>query len=52
MSKQSKFSTRFLTGYDLLILSAIVCGIALAISLWIWYGYKEIQIENQISQIK
>ena len=41
-----------LCGYDLLVVSVIVFTLLLTIAVWIWYGYKDAQIESQILQIK
>ena len=52
MSTQSKYITRFLDGYDILIISIVAFFILASIALWIWYGYRVNQIETQIMQIK
>ena len=50
--KFKKNSSSFLNVYDILIISLIAFTIILAIGIWIWYGHKEAQIENQLLHLK
>jgi len=38
--------------YDLLVISTVAVTVLLAVSVWLWYGYKDAQIENQIIYLR
>jgi hypothetical protein len=50
--KIKKTNCIFLSLYDIIVISVIALTIVSAITIWIWYGYKDAQIENQLQHIK
>lgn len=50
--KIKKNNCIYLNAYNILVISLIVFTILLAIFVWIWYGYKDAQIENELIHIK
>jgi hypothetical protein len=47
-----KNNYKFLNAYNILIMSIIACTITSLIIVWLWYGHRDAQIENQLLQIK
>ena len=51
-AKQTGSSYLSLNVYDLILIALIAVTVLLIAIIWIWYGYKDAQIENELLLLK
>jgi len=52
MKLKSKFQISFLNKYDLLVVLLIATAVLIIMTIWIWYGHKNQELEREIYKLK